>query len=87
MYDLKQIESIFPKNQLDDLISDNLKEIMQLQINIKLNNVERTAERGKHYHFSKCFVPIVFLRDIKSELVNEIKDIDKSKIPVEKSVF
>lgn len=30
MYDLKQIESIFPKNQLDDLISDNLKEIMQL---------------------------------------------------------
>lgn len=59
---------------------------MQLQINIKLNNVERTAERGKH-HFSKCFVPIVFLRNIKSELVNEIKDIDKSKIPVEKSLF
>ena len=69
------------------MISDNLKEIMQLQINIKLNNVERTAERGKHYHFSKCFVPIVFLRDKQSELVNEKKGIDKSKIPVEKSVF
>ena len=32
--ELKQTESLFPKNQLNDLIIDKLKEIMQLQNNI-----------------------------------------------------
>ena len=32
--ELKQIESIFPQNQMNDLILDKLKEIKQLQDNI-----------------------------------------------------
>ena len=35
--ELKQTGSIFPKYQLNDLITDKLNEIMQLQNNIKLD--------------------------------------------------
>ena len=37
---LKQTEIIFPQNQSNDLIIDKLKEIKQLQDNIKLDNVK-----------------------------------------------
>ena len=37
---------------------------MQLQNNIKLNDLEYTSKRGKLYNFSKFFLPFVFLRDI-----------------------
>ena len=100
IYELKQIVSIFPKIQLRNLISDRLKEIMQLQINIKLDNLEHTAERGKRCNFSKYFLSILFLRDMQegilsledadekeSELVNELQGIDKGKIPMEESIF
>ena len=40
---LKQIESIFLKNQLNDLIIDKVKETMQLQTNIKLDHLEYTT--------------------------------------------
>ena len=43
IHELKQIESIFLKKQLNDLIIDKLKEIMQLQSNIKLDTLEYTA--------------------------------------------
>ena len=46
IYELKQMEVIFPKNQLNDLIIDKLKEIMQLRNNIKLDDLEYTAKRG-----------------------------------------
>ena len=58
--ELKQIENIFPRNQLNDLIIDKLKEIMQLQYNIKLDDLEYTAKRGKRYNFSRYSLPIVF---------------------------
>ena len=38
--ELKQFESGFPKNQLNDLIIDKLKEIIYLQIKIKLDDLE-----------------------------------------------
>ena len=47
IHELKQIDSIFPKDQLDDLIIDKLKEIRQLQNNIKLDNLEYTTKREK----------------------------------------
>ena len=47
IHELKQIDSIFPKHQLDDLIIDKLKEIRQLQNNIKLDNLEYTTKREK----------------------------------------
>ena len=44
---LKQIESVFSSNQLNDWIIDELKEIIQLKNNIKLGNVEYTSKRKK----------------------------------------
>ena len=49
--ELKQIESVFPKHQLNDLIIGKLKEIMQLQNNIKLVDLEYTAKREKALKF------------------------------------
>ena len=43
----KQTETIFPQNQLNDLIIDELKEIKQLQDNIKLDNLEYTTKIEK----------------------------------------
>ena len=51
--ELKQIEIVFPKNQLNDFIIDKLKEIIQLQDNIKVDHLEYTTKGGKHYNFSK----------------------------------
>ena len=58
--ELEQIESIFPKNQVNDLIIDKLKEIVQLQNNIKLDDLEYTKKRRKRYNFSRYSLPIVF---------------------------
>ena len=55
---LKEIESIFSRIQLNDLIIDNLKEIMQLQNNIKLDDLEYTTR--KRYNFIRYSLPIVF---------------------------
>ena len=47
IYELKQIESIIPKNKLNDLIVDKLNKILQLQNNIKLDSLEYTEEIKK----------------------------------------
>ena len=39
--ELKQFETLFPKNQLNDLMTVKLKEIMQLKNNIKLEQKEK----------------------------------------------
>ena len=95
--ELKQIEGVFSRNQLNDLVIDKLKEIMQLKNNIKLDNLGYTTKRGKIYSFSKYTLPIVFLRDIhegnlsledankeQTQLGDELKDMSKGKIPIEK---
>ena len=72
---LKQIESIFPKKQLNDLIIDKLKEIMKLQNNIKLGNLKYTTKSRKSYNFSRYSLPIVFIKDINkgnSERMNSV---------------
>ena len=46
--ELKYIEKIFSKNQVDDLIIDKLREIVQSHNNIKLGDLEYTTKRGKH---------------------------------------
>ena len=46
--ELKQIESIFPQNQMNDLILDKLKEIKQLQDNIELNELDYKAKCKKN---------------------------------------
>ena len=44
---LKQVGSLFPKIQLNDLIIDKLKEIKKLQNNMKLDKLEYAKNRGK----------------------------------------
>ena len=41
---------------------------MQLQKNIKLDDLEYTKKRGKHYNFGRYSLPIVFLRDTHKEI-------------------
>ena len=44
--ELKEIESTFQKNQLNDLIIEKLKHIMQFKNNIKLDDLENIAKKG-----------------------------------------
>ena len=72
---MKQIEIIFSKKQLNDLIIDKLKEIMKLQNNIKLGNLKYTTNSRKSYNFSRYSLPIVFIKDINkgnSERTNSV---------------
>ena len=59
---------MLPKNQLNDLIIDKLKEIMQLQNNIKLDDLEYTSKRGKH-NFIRYSLPCVFQRHTRGKFV------------------
>ena len=56
---LKQIESIFPQNLMNDLIRSKLKEIGKLQDIIKADDLNYTSKREKAYHFGKYSLPIV----------------------------
>ena len=57
--ELKQTESIFPQNALNDLISNKLKEIIELQNSIELDKLDY-----KNYGFNKVSLPSIFFRDI-----------------------
>ena len=58
--ELKQIEIVFPKSLLSDLIIYEFKEIVQLQDIIKPNELDYTSKHGKTYNFSKYALPFVF---------------------------
>ena len=58
--ELTQIESIFLKIELNNLIIDKLKEIKHSQNNTKIECLEHTAKRAKNFGFSKYSLPIVF---------------------------
>ena len=59
--ELKQIEGIFPKNLLNDLVINKLKKIVQLQDINESNELDYSSKRGKTYNFSEYALPIVFL--------------------------
>ena len=82
------------------MIVDKLKEIMQLQNNIKLDDLEYPTKRGKRYNFRRYSLHVVPLRDIHKgnlsledadkeqiQLANELNDMSKGKIPIEKGLF
>ena len=56
----KENQGIFSKNQLDGLIIDKLKEFMQLQNNMKLDDLEHTTKRVKCFNFRRSSLPIAF---------------------------
>ena len=51
---------------------------MQLQNNIKLDDLEYTTKRGTRYNFSRYPLPIVFLRDIYEENLS-LEDADEEQ--------
>ena len=54
------MESIIPKNLLNDLIIYQLKKIIQLQNIIKSDELDYKSVSGETYNFSKYSLPIVF---------------------------
>ena len=76
--ELKQIDDIFPQNQMNDLICDRLKKISKLQDNIKLNYLKYEAKIRKHYHFSKFSLSII------CNLFKKLNNISKDDKPIEK---
>ena len=57
---LKQIEGIFLKNLMNELICDKLKEIVNLQNVIKTDKLHYKSKRRKIYSFNKYCLPIFF---------------------------
>ena len=55
---------------MNNLIIDKLKEVKQLQNNIKLIDQEHTTKRGKSYGFSKYSLPIVLKRYARGKYVD-----------------
>ena len=92
---------------IDDNIRDEklqfhykLKEIEQLQNNIKLEDLDYTTKRGKKYGFSKYSLAIAFSRDLyegnlsledahkeQSDLVEKLSGIKRGRIVFEKRSF
>ena len=58
--ELKQIEGIFPRNLINDLIHDKSKEIVNLQDIIEKDNLNYKSKCGKSYNFDKDSLPTVF---------------------------
>ena len=83
------------KNQLHDLIINKLKEIKEIQNNIKLDDLEYTRKRRKNNDFSKykryMHEESFSLEDADKldqiQLINKFKDVGKDKIPFEKVIF
>ena len=73
--ELKQIEGIFPQNLMKDCIRVKLKEIVNLQGIIKLDELYYKSKRRKVYNFSEYSLPIVFLRDVHKGYLS-LKDAD-----------
>ena len=89
---LQQTEGIFPKNMMNDLNCDKLKEMVNLQNVIKTDKIHYKSKRRKIYSFNEYCLPIVFLRDIhgghlllkdsddeQSNVAAKIKNLEKSK--------
>ena len=51
---------MFPKNLMNDLIRDKLKEMVNLQHVIKTDELHYKPKRRKFYNFNKYSLPIVF---------------------------
>ena len=57
---LKQIEGIFPQNLMNDLVRTKLKEVIELQVIIKKDDLKHKSKREKAFSFGKYALPIVF---------------------------
>ena len=58
--ELKQIESVFPQNLMNDSIGDKLKETVKLEDIIKKDDLNYKSKCGKTYNFGKYLLLLVF---------------------------
>ena len=61
--ELKQLEDIFPQNQLNKFINSKLKEIVEIQSSIKLHNLNYSTS-GKNYNFTKYLLPVLLSKNL-----------------------
>ena len=74
--ELKQIESIFPQNMVNKMVSDELKTIIDWQ-----NSIELDKLYFKDYGFDKVSIPGMFMRDTyKNNLSIEDSDNEQSDL-------
>ena len=62
--ELKLTDSIFPQNQINDLIHGRLKEIIKLRSSMNLSKLDYKAKSQKDYIFSKIILSAIFLTHI-----------------------
>ena len=98
---IKQTESIFPQNQFNDLIIDKLKEIKQLQNNVKLdNNIYNIQHKEEKIMFLINIHYLLLFKRYRQgkfgtrrcrwrakHVVKKLSDLNRGKIPAEKSLF
>ena len=98
---LDQMKSVFLQNQMNDLILDMLREIRQLENDIKLNEVDYKAKIWKKKHnFRKISFSIILLMNMhtgflsvedtdkeQSKLLKELNDLNKGDKPFENKPF
>ena len=54
------MEGIFPQNLMNDLVRTKLKEVVELQVIIKKDDLKHKSKREKTFSFGKYSLPIVF---------------------------
>ena len=98
---LDQMKSVFLQNQMNDLILDMLREIRQLENDIKLNEVDYKAKIWKKKHnFRKISFSIILSMNMhtgflsvedtdkeQSKLLKELNDLNKGDKPFENKPF
>ena len=98
--ELKQIESIFPQNLMNDLMYAKLKEIVTLQDIEKKDDLYYTSKRRRTYNSHKYSLRTISLRDIhegylslkntdinQSNFATELKNFEKGTKKLKKKSF
>ena len=64
---------------MNDLVRNRLKEILQLQDSIKLKKLNYIAKISERYVFSNVSLPIIFSRDIYTNVLS-IENANNEKV-------
>ena len=60
--ELKQTEGIFPQNLMNDLVCGKLKETVNLEDIIEIDELHDKSKHRRAYNFNEYSLPIVFIR-------------------------
>ena len=97
---LKQIEGVFPKHLMNDLIRAKLKEVVELWDNIKKDDLNYQSNYKKTYNLGKYSLRIAFFRDAHEGYISlrnadlkrgnftiELKSFEEATKAIEKKSF